>query len=49
VSVQRPSGDPLCETIVQVRAPYNFIFMQVTGIDASVTMRAQARMRDETN
>lgn len=49
LSVQRPSSDPLCETIVQVSAPYNFIFMQATGISSSVTMKAQARMRDETN
>lgn len=44
-----PVQHPVCDTIVQVTAPYRFIFMQVTGIDTSVTMRAQARMRDETN
>lgn len=49
LSVHRPSSDPICETIVQVTAPYQFIFMQVTGINTSVTMKAQARMRDETN
>jgi hypothetical protein len=44
-----PVHHVLCDTVVQVSAPYKFIFMQVTGINASVTMKAQARMRDETN
>lgn len=44
-----PVQHPVCDTIVQVSAPYQFIFMQVTGVNASLTMKAQARMRDETN